>query len=283
MEQNDFEKIVESIIDLPTLPQVVTTLIKKINDPNSDAAMINKIVEHDPALAARILKLVNSSFYSLNRPIDSIQQAVVILGFNTIRSLSISASVFNAFTANKFSYEGFWTQSLACAFMMDVLSHYSPVLDKDATFTVGLLHSIGKIIIEQYAPEKFDDILLVGHREFLPFVEAEKRVLNTSYTDLGYWLAEKWSLSETIQQSIFYQNKPDQAPEEIMPLAVAAQFAFKFCRYKDCENGSDFDTPLPPEQELWDVFNIPQELAPEVVARLETCIKAAESALDDLS
>ncbi len=283
MEHNDFEKIVESIIDLPTLPQVVTTLINTINDPYSDASMINKIVEHDPALAARILKLVNSSFYSLSKPVNSIQQAVVILGFNTIRSLAISASVFNAFTANKFSYEGFWIQSLACAFMMDVLAKNSTVLDQEATFTVGLLHSIGKIIIEQYATERFDDILDVGHRNKLSFLDAEQQVLNTSYTNLGFWLAEKWSLSETIQQSILFQNNIADAPAAIAPLAAATQFSFKFCRYKGCENGSDFDTPEPPAQELWDMLQIPAEATNTVVGKLETCIQTAQGALDSLS
>ncbi len=283
MEQNDFEHIVDSIIDLPTLPQVVTTLINAINDPKSDAAIINKIVEHDPALAARILKLVNSSFYSLSKPVDSIQQAVVILGFNTIRSLSISASVFSVFTANKFSYEGFWKQSLACAFMMDTLSKYTSILDKDATFTVGLLHGIGKIIIEQYAPEKFDEILRIGHRQLISYNEAEKNILNTSYTNLGYWLTEKWSLSETIQESILYQNNPDEAPAKIRVLTAAAQFAFKFARYKGCENGSDFNKAQPPKQELWDMFEIADDDTPEVIANLESCIEAAENALNALN
>lgn len=282
MKQNDFEYIVDSIIDLPTLPQVVSTLINAINDPYSDASIVNNIVEHDPALAARILKLVNSSFYGLSRHIDSIQQAVVILGFNTIRSLSISASVFNTFTANKFSYEGFWKQSLACAFMMDVLSKYSKHLNNDATFTVGLLHNIGKIIIEQYATEKFDEILVIGHRNLLSYIDSEKMVLNTSYTNLGYWLAEKWSLSETIQLSILYQNDIKEAPDEITPLAAAAQFSFKFSRFKGCENGSDFDTPKPPEQELWDLLEIPPESTSEVIDKLESCIEAAENALDSL-
>ncbi len=283
MEQDDFEHIVDSIIDLPTLPQVVTTLINAINDPKSDAAMINKIVEHDPALAARILKLVNSSFYSLSKPVDSIQQAVVILGFNTIRSLSISASVFSVFTANKFSYEGFWKQSLACAFMMDTLAKYIPALDKDATFTVGLLHGIGKIIIEQYAPEKFDEILKIGHRQLITYNDAEKQVLNTSYTNLGFWLAEKWSLSATIQDSILYQNNPNEAPAAVKILTAASQFVFKFARYKGCENGSDFNKGLPPEQELWDMFEISEENTPKVISNLESCIEAAENALNALN
>ncbi len=282
MEQNDFEHIVDSIIDLPTLPQVVTTLIHAINDPYSDASIINNIVENDPALAARILKLVNSSFYSLSHPVNSIQQAVVILGFNTIRSLSISASVFNAFTANKFSYEGFWTQSLACGFILDVMSRYSPILDTDATFTVGLLHSIGKIIIEQYAPEKFEEILNVGNQRKVSYIDAEKVVLNTSYTNLGYWLTEKWSLSEKIQQSILYQNSVEEAPEDIAPLSAAIQFAFKFCRYKGCENGSDFDKPSPPKQELWDSLQISEEDRQEVIDKLEKCVESAIDALDDL-
>ena len=93
----DLKSIVDRIVDLPTLPQVVTAIMTLIEDPNSSAKDIEGVMGNDPSLVAKILKLVNSPFYGLANKVSSIQQSIAILGFNTIKSLAISASVFDLF------------------------------------------------------------------------------------------------------------------------------------------------------------------------------------------
>lgn len=282
MEQDDFKRITDNIVDLPTLPQVVTTLINAVNDPYSDASIINNIVIHDPALAAKILKLVNSSFYGLSNPVNSIQQAVVILGFKTIRSLAISASVFNLFTGSNFSYEDFWKQSLASGLMLEALAKESAVIDEESAFITGLLHQIGKIILEQYATDQFNDIIDIAEKKKLSYNEAEKKVINTSYTNIGYWLTEKWSLSKEVQESILYQNNLSEAPADILPLAASCQYTFKTLRLLDCENGSDFDTPAPVEEELWKILNIPDDRTEFLDKKFTRCLELADSVLAEM-
>ena len=146
----NLKNIVGRIVDLPTLPKVVSHLLCAVEDPRSSAREINLIMSNDPALAARILKLVNSSFYAMPSPVTSIQQAVVILGFNTVRSLALSASVFDTFAGKSgFSHENFWLQSLTCALMCENLGARSDCLRIDSCFTLGLLHGIGKIILHE--------------------------------------------------------------------------------------------------------------------------------------
>ena len=282
MEQDDLKLITNNIVDLPTLPQVVTTLINAINDPYSDATIINNIVIHDPALAAKILKLVNSSFYALSNPVNSIQQAVVILGFKTIRSLAISASVFNLFTGSDFSYEGFWKQSLASGLMLEALARQSPVIEKDSAFITGLLHQIGKIILEQYATEQFNEIIEIAAREKLSFADAEKCVINTSYTNIGYWLTAKWSLSAEIQNSILFQNNIAEASAAIRPLAAGCQFTFQTLRLRKYENGSDFDSPTEIEDELWEILQIPDDKKELIQQDFTKCIDLADAVLADM-
>lgn len=262
MATADFHKIVERIVDLPTLPKVVMSLVSAIEDPNSNARIIHQIMSNDPVLAAKILKLVNSSFYGLATQISSIQQAVVILGFNTVRSMALSASVFDTFTTSVFSHEGFWQQSLACALMCEKLSGISNNLREEVCFSAGLLHGIGKIILDQYAENEFGKIISLAQEKKLEFIEAEKEVYDTSHAEIGYWLVNRWKLPEVTQDSIRFQDRIEDAQVEYRALAAAIQLSRLLCRKYECENGSDFSEPQDPPQILWEYLEIdnPQEV-----------------------
>ena len=213
MAGRDLKSIVDRIVDLPTLPQVVTTIMGLLEDPNSSARDINDVMTHDPALVGKILKLVNSSFYGLANKVSSIQQAITILGFNTIKSLAISASVFDLFGGgwDEFNYEDFWTHSVGCSSIANHLAAGRPDIDTDTAFTVGLLHGLGKVILDQYAPVEFQEILEAAKRDGRSFHEAEATILETSYADLGYWVAQKWDLAPDVQLAIQFQNRPPAA------------------------------------------------------------------------
>ncbi len=270
MASADFVKIIDRIVDIPTLPKVVMALVNAIENPNSNAKLIQQIMSNDPAMAAKILKLVNSSFYSLPSRVSSIQQAVVILGFNTVRSLALSASVFDTFVLGGFSPEDFWRQSLACALMCEKLASRSDCLRVEVCFSAGLLHGIGKIIMNQYASNEFGKIIKVAKEEKLEFIDAEKMVLDTGHAEIGYWLASKWKIPEVTQFSIRYQDNIQDCPEEYRPLAAATRLSRLICRQQGCENGSDFSEPLQTLDDLWDYFEITdrQGVEAELVAQI---------------
>lgn len=249
MPGKDLKGIVERVVDLPTLPQVVTKIMQLIEDPRSTARSIHVVMQNDPALAAKILKLVNSSFYGLPNRITSIQQAITILGFNTIKSLAISASVFDLFGMgmDTFSYEAFWTQSIGCAGVCHHVGKQVKYRDLDSVFVVGLLHGIGKLILDQYAPVEFQEILQRAKDQGLSFEDAERQVIDTSYADIGYWLAVQWKLAELVQNSVMYQNRLEEAPEEAKDLVAVLQISRYLCRVTDCGAGGDFDEPTVPE------------------------------------
>lgn len=248
--------IVARIVDLPTLPNVVCRLLSAVEDPRSNAREVNQIMSHDPSLAARILKLVNSSFYGLPRPVNSVQQAVVILGYNTVRSLALSASVFDAFSSTTFKHEAFWIQSLTCALMCENLAARSDRLRIDTGFTAGLLHGIGKIILEQYAPTMFEVILQEARRKQLSFAETEQLLKYPGYCEIGFWLAEKWKLPTSTQNAIRFQDAPLECPEDHRPLAAALQLSRLTCRELGCNDGGDYDQPGPIPELLWEILEV---------------------------
>lgn len=256
MSEDELYRIIGRIVDLPTLPAVVMRLLSVVENPRSDAREIQRIMSNDPAMAARILKLVNSSFYSMPTTITSIQQAVVILGYNTVRSLALSASVFDAFGESGISHEQFWIQSVACALMCEYLGARSDRLRIETCFSAGLLHGIGKIVLEQYAPARFSEVTVEARRSKLSFAQAQERVLPAGYAEVGYWLAERWKLPDCTRYAIRYQDKVDDCLEEYRPLAAAVQLSYRTCRLLGCENGADYDEPQPVDPLLWDILEI---------------------------
>ncbi len=266
MPPKDLKSIVDRIVDLPTLPQVVTKIMALIEDPNSSAKSINDVMSNDPALAGKILKLVNSAFYALPNRVTSIQQAITILGFNTIKSLAISASVFDlfGFGEDAFSYESFWAHSVGCATASGYLARRSG-FDADVTFVVGLLHGMGKLVLDQYAPVEFQDIIGLARKSATTFSKSEGEVIATTQAEIGYWLACKWKLAENVQLAILHQDNLETAPDTVKVYVAVQQISDYACRKSGLEKPGDFDTPTIPTEALSligiDEADLPDELA----------------------
>ena len=204
--QKKLKIIVDKIHNLPTPPIVFTQITRVINNPDTSAYEIGGIIAEDPALTAKVLKLTNSSFYGIPRTITNVKQAIVILGLDAIKSLVISASVFDAFSKNKALdtgyLEDFWRHSLSVAFMAKILSRVrkSPSLQEaEMNFSAGLLHDIGKLIIISHLPDEYLKIKSAfEENRATPEIEIESRILQFTHADLGNFMAAKWNLPEEI-------------------------------------------------------------------------------------
>lgn len=146
--------IVNRIHNLPTPPLVFTQVNKVLKNPKTSAYQIGAIISEDPALSAKILKLTNSSFYGIPGTITSVKQAIIILGLEVVRSLVLSASVFDSFAKNykidKNYLDWFWRHSLSVASMARIISrtkNFPSLLEAEEAFSAGLLHDIGKLVI----------------------------------------------------------------------------------------------------------------------------------------
>lgn len=280
MAGKDLKSIVDRIVDLPTLPQVVTTIMGLIEDPNSSAKDINDVMSNDPAMAGKILKLVNSAFYGLPNAVTSIQQSIAILGFNTIKSLAISASVFDLFGDSEegFSYEQFWTHSVGTATVARYVAGKEPGANQDTAFVVGLLHGMGKLVLDQYAPAEFKEILAKARDGQLGFAQAERSVLETSYADIGYWLTNKWKLAADVQEAIKFQNRIPECPETSRNLAAILAFSSYVCRVKQYGSSGDFNKPALPKS-AWEALHIDRDMLPVLIQNIKSELDNANSFL----
>lgn len=283
------EMLVKSIVDLPTLPQVITTLMAMLDDPNSSVRDINNIMGKDQTLVAKMLKLVNSAFYAIPKRVTSVSQAISILGFKTVKSIVLSASIIGMFDGDDedFDYQEFWANSLGVATISryiiislsdDPLSGCSG-LHPDTAFVTGLLGGIGKVVLEQYCHDDFSSIIQRAKEEKLSFTEAEKTVIDTSYASIGYWLAKRWNLSEDVQGPIKYQDHIEESPPEYKTMAAVLSLAKYLCRLKHYGHAGDFDDPPRPPKAAALALSLSKETLPMLTGGLKEEFTKAEAFL----
>ena len=151
-----FSDIVGRVNNVPSLPEVVTQVVRLINDPRSNADQIHDIMVKDQAMAAKILRMVNSVYYGLPDPVHSLEQAIVILGFKTIRSIAMSIAMHNLYQQQdaNFNMKSFWTHSAVMAQISRLLAAKANIPDPEMAFIAGLLKDLGMLIFVQYAPKR---------------------------------------------------------------------------------------------------------------------------------
>lgn len=284
----DTESLVKSIVDLPTIPQVITSLMTLLDDPQASIRDINNIMGKDQALVAKILKLVNSAFYAIPARVSSIPQAIAILGFKTVKSIVLSAGIIGMFDGGDgdFSYQEFWINSLGIATISrfiiqrlseDPLSGCSAI-HPDTGFVTGLLSGIGKVILDQYAHDDFSRIIAIAKTRQMAFHEAEREAIGSSYASVGYWLAKRWNLSENVQIPIKYQDRLAECPLDGKAMAAVLSLAKYLCRLKQYGQSGDFGHPPAPKEAVR-VLAITKDTLPAITSGLSDEFEKANAFL----
>jgi putative nucleotidyltransferase with HDIG domain len=209
--------------DLPTLPTIALEVSRLANDPMSGMSEIVRIIRNDPSMTGKILRVSNSAFYGMPRRVESLNMALVVLGMREVSNLVTSIAVLKAFPNNNnenFQREEFWDHSAGTGEIARVLVSKLQMRLHGIEFTAGLLHNIGKIVLHQYYPNELAEAFKLSEEEKIPSLVAEQRVLGTDHAEVGAWLAEKWSLPNSIVESIRYHHQPNLAPEQGVLTAV---------------------------------------------------------------
>ncbi|KPL06858.1 hypothetical protein AMJ86_06885 [bacterium SM23_57] len=220
MNQEKFEQIKQQILnigDLPTLPHVALEVARLANSPNSGMSDLVRIIHNDPALTAKVLKIANSAFYGMPKRIESLNMALVVLGMKEINNLVTSICVFKAFPVvpgrPTFDRERFWEHSAGCGEIAKVIGHKLSIRVYGVEFTAGLLHDIGKIVMDQYFHDDFLEALELSETANISMAEAEERVLGVSHTHLGAWLSSMWNLPPNLVDTIVYHHDPSESKD----------------------------------------------------------------------
>jgi len=210
-QEAGIEELIENVSELPTLPSVVTRITAMTSNPQTNAADIGKLISNDPSLSSKILRLVNSAYYGFPRKITSVTKAIVLLGFNKVKNIALSASVVEAFKGSgkppEFDFYKFWEHSVAVGIAAEVVAkHYSPKSIDDA-FVGGLLHDVGKVVIASFMPEA-SSIFELAKENRTTFSKAAEEILGMHEGEVGARLSEHWNFPEVLVHPIRYTVRP---------------------------------------------------------------------------
>ena len=218
---NKVKRVVSNIRNLPTPPIVFHQIQKVINDPGVSAVKVASILAEDPAMSAKVLRMTNSAFYGLAKEIESVKQAVVIIGFEAIKNLVLSASVLDMFKGKNLDeeyQEWYWRHSLSSAFCCRLLARKVKsrgFVDPDAAFSAGLLHDVGKMVVCCYLPEEYAKLKEERKTDHDSSDQAiEERVLGFNHAQVGGFLGTQWKIPHKLVEAITYHHNPQDCQED---------------------------------------------------------------------
>jgi len=209
-------KKVQLIKNLPTLPGMIEKISRMVESKQHSAEDISRLISQDQVLSAKVLKLANAAFYGFSRRISSITQALVMLGFNVIKGLILTSSVFDLLQSRA---NDLWVHSLAAATAAGVLANRLDLAEAEEVNLAGLLHDLGKVVMAVNMSQDLEEVQdLTARGEFQ--LEAESRVLGFTHPEAGAWLAESWKLPLSLTEPIMYHHQPARAKEAALTTAV---------------------------------------------------------------
>ncbi len=201
----DIRKRIERLKSLPTLPSVVAKISRMVESADTSAEEMGKVISTDQALAAKVLQLINSPIYGFPGRISSVTHGVVLLGFNVIKSLVLTASVFQIMIEQM---RGLWEHSIACAAISARLGRRFPSLDPEEVSTAGLLHDLGKVVISSQLPEEYQEIVACAEKGKRFFIDCEEEILGTNHAKIIRWVVKDWNFPITLVEPILYHHSP---------------------------------------------------------------------------
>ncbi|MCK5126439.1 MAG: HDOD domain-containing protein [candidate division Zixibacteria bacterium] len=212
--------IISSIGELPAIPVIIASLMNLTSDLNTDINKITKALLADQSLTARVLKLSNSSFYGRAKEVKTLKEAIVLLGFNTLRSLVVATSTHSLYdSTGGENHNKLWEHTLASAISCRLVAKFSRHLLVEEAFIAGLLHDIGKLVLLQKKPDEYTEIIVKVEMTQGQFIDFEEEKFGFNHTDIGLLLLHKWSFPKVLSNAVFEHHSPIDLEDSNMPLA----------------------------------------------------------------
>ncbi|MFA7403041.1 MAG: HDOD domain-containing protein [Pelobacteraceae bacterium] len=200
--------------DLPTIPVVATKVMQLIESESATAEELAKVVASDPAVAARVLKISNSSFYGCQRQIQTLSHAIVVLGFATLKSLVVAASVKQVYQPYGLTEKMLWEHSFGAGLAARIIAKETRVVSEEEAFLGGLFHDIGKIIMNTMNSKQFQDAMQRCYNDGVTFEEAERQVYSYTHSEVGGLVIKKWNFPDILMHAVLNHHTFEFAEDE---------------------------------------------------------------------
>ncbi len=227
VEASSLQGLLGRIDSLPSLPALFAQLLAEIQAPHSSSRRMGQLIERDVGMTAKILQVVNSAFFGLPRRVVNAQDAVALLGYDTLKALVLSSRIFDQFDARRLrglNVEALWEHSARTGLFARTIAAAEtlPRKDQDEAFTAGMLHDIGKLVLAQNFPEEYAAALDDARQRQRPPAEVEQVRFGASHAELGAYLLGLWGIEEGVVQAVADHHQPlGPAPGRAAPVVAA--------------------------------------------------------------
>ncbi|HBG49060.1 MAG TPA: hypothetical protein DDW90_06085 [Cyanobacteria bacterium UBA9971] len=209
----DVKNFIDGMPNIPSMPSIVLNLLDQLNKPEPDIIKLSATISKDISLTAQLLRLVNSAYFSFSSRVNNVTQAAVLLGLNRLRSLIISSAIKPMIVT--VCGKDLWEHSIRCAVGCEIIAKSLNDNRKEEAFIAGLLHDVGKIVLElynsNYAREAHNQFVLGGER-----ISIEKKLFGFAHTEVGKELIFKWNLSDDIGEHVNFHHNPVQSSDKLL-------------------------------------------------------------------
>lgn len=200
------EQLIAQFKEVKTLPHIVTRLAELINDDDSTLQDFEEVIRLDPALVARLLNLVNSSYFGLRKSVDSISRAVALLGMKNLHNIAVTDAIQWMLKSDSespiFSPERLWLHSAAAGICCKMIAERIFSINGDDAYLCGILHDIGLIVELETVEEGFLKVIEQLEPGGPTILELEQEIIGTDHCRIGYLLAKEWKIADTIAEAI---------------------------------------------------------------------------------
>ncbi|MFN8556914.1 MAG: HDOD domain-containing protein [Dehalococcoidia bacterium] len=244
-EQLDLHEFVAKVNQIAPLPAVALKVLQLAEDDRTSAQDLASALATDQALTAKLLRLANSAYFAAGREIATVRDAVVLLGMVEVRRLVLTTALMGRFNddSGRLSIPAFWGHALAVGMVAEVMARQTNLARPEEAFTAGILHDIGKLVMNQYAREHFEAAAGVATEKGIPLERAEAEVFGFSHPALGFRLAEIWRLPPALCDAIAEHHAQPETDHGLAYLVAKANSMARdhglWCGFDDIEPGAE--------------------------------------------
>ncbi len=268
--------------DLPALPEIYARLTVATAQADSSATAISTLIQGDSELTEHLLKLANSALFNFPQRVETIANAVHLIGAPHISDLALGVIVvgmLDRVNSDLVSIKSFWRHNIACGIAARVIGVQQQAQSIERFFVAGLLHDIGSLMLYPYLNESALMALLRDRDKHVPLYRLERDVLGFNHADLGAAILRQWAVPEALQTAVAFHHAPDAAPHAAM-LAAAVHVADIIANAM--ELGSRGQRRVPPlSPQAWQLIGLPVTALPIIMTQVETQLESVVAALLD--
>ena len=272
------DKVKDSIDRMPPLSPVVHKINEVANDVKSSAQQLTDVIQLDPVLTAKVIRMVNSAYFGLTQEVKSLKQAVVMMGINTIKNVALSSAFLSKVYlkgSTTLNGQDFWKHSLGVGVAAKLLARRLGVDPKltEEYFIAGLIHDIGEVLINNFFPEEMNKVLELASKQEELFTEIEKRVVGFTHEEIGIAIGKKWKFANNLLYAVGRHHQPvTTGPSGVFSMVTGIADSY----IKTLQIGfSGNYRPEPVPEEVWKTLSLTEEQVLQTLSTINDEIEKA--------